>query len=625
MNSKDYWHDRETEALQHYITDEEEYSRHIEKIYMNMLDNVQKEINSFYGKYAAAEGITIAEAKKKISKADMDALARDAERYTKAAARDRKLNGGQTDHSAFYFSKDANERMRLYNATMKINRLEMLKANIGKELVKGSAELDEYMTEILQGRTVEELERMAGILGESVKDNAKAAHSIVNASFHNATFSNRIWLYNDVMKADIDKLIQQGMIQGKNARVLAKDLRKYYTGSPKLKNGKNGAIYSAERLMRTELARVQIGAQEASLKANGFDMYQFNVNGGCCPDCEQAAKKDNGYGPGVYLLEDLQYGYNAPPLHPHCRCSISAYSDRKVYDAWFDYMDKTGQEISWQDFKKKHKEAANDPYKNMTFTQKKALIDANQQKIDRLREDKKQAEFDILMASNADEMGAAFKRAKDIQSQIEGLTLENDNIQKALGLPTNAKERFLAQEIDFKKLPHDVKDDEYGAVSSWTRTSYVDMNRYMRYGDKGVNPKAIQEAQTLMQCLDRNIVKEPFTARRGINTKAMDEWFGGESWRKQGFDPNGAIIVDKGFCATTPGKTGGFGGDVMAYIDVPAGAKGAYIADFSGAKQEQEFLLQCNTYFRVDHVEITYDKWNEPHYDVFLRVIVDEK
>ena len=382
MNSRDYWHDREIEALQHYITDEEEYSHHIEKIYMNMLDNVQKEISSFYGKYAAAEGITIAEAKKKISKADMDALARDAERYTKAAARDRKLNGGQTDYTAGYFSKEANDRMRLYNATMKINRLEMLKANIGRHLIKGSAELDEYMGEILQGRTVEELERMAGILGESVKDNAKAAHSIVNASFHNATFSNRIWLYNDVMKADIDKLIQQGMIQGKNARVLAKDLRKYYTGSPKLKNGKNGAIYSAERLMRTELARVQIGAQEKALKANGFDMYQFNVNGGCCPDCEQAAKKDNGYGPGVYLLEDLQYGYNAPPLHPHCRCSISAYSDRKVYDAWFDYMDKTGQEISWQDFKRGKQESG---YLSKTARHGTNDVDAEYIKSDKFR------------------------------------------------------------------------------------------------------------------------------------------------------------------------------------------------------------------------------------------------
>ena len=34
--------------------------------------------------------------------------------------------------------------MRLYNATMKINRLELLKANIGLEMVSGFDELQKY-------------------------------------------------------------------------------------------------------------------------------------------------------------------------------------------------------------------------------------------------------------------------------------------------------------------------------------------------------------------------------------------------------------------------------------------------------------------------------------------------
>ena len=54
-----------------------------------------------------------------MSKLDIAAYQRKAKRYV--ADKD--------------FSKQANEEMRLYNLTMKVNRLEMLKANIGLELV----------------------------------------------------------------------------------------------------------------------------------------------------------------------------------------------------------------------------------------------------------------------------------------------------------------------------------------------------------------------------------------------------------------------------------------------------------------------------------------------------------
>ena len=95
------------------------------------------------------------------------------------------------------FSEQANEEMRLYNATMRINRLEMLKANIGLEMIAGHDELEKFMSGILRGRTEAELERQAGILGKTIRTNAQKANAIVNASFHNATFSNRIWQYAD--------------------------------------------------------------------------------------------------------------------------------------------------------------------------------------------------------------------------------------------------------------------------------------------------------------------------------------------------------------------------------------------------------------------------------------------
>ena len=325
-----YWTKREAEALKHYAKDEKEYDKRISEIYANMLDHAQTEINAFYGKYAASEGISIAEAKKRVSKLDIEEYERKAKKYVEDAARDRKLNGGKTDHSGYYFSSKANEEMKLYNLTMKVNRLEMLKANIGLELVKGHAELESFMEEILQGRTLDELERMAGILGPGVKNAVKAAQALVNASFHNATFSDRIWQYHDVMKADLSNLLQRGLIAGKHPRVLAKELKTYFIGEKK-KNGKKGAKYSAERLMRTELARVQTEAHRLSFVRNGYDQYMFIAHSDCCDLCKPINGK-------VFNVKDMMPGDNAPPLHSNCRCSVAAYVDDDEYEAWLDSL-----------------------------------------------------------------------------------------------------------------------------------------------------------------------------------------------------------------------------------------------------------------------------------------------
>lgn len=319
MNSRDYWAEREAEQLKHYITDEAEYDKQLKQIYNNMLDGVQQQINAFYGKYAATEGITIAEAKKRVSKLDIAEYERKAKKYV----RDKD------------FSDQANEEMRLYNLTMKVNRLEMLKANIGLELIAGHDELEKFMGGILKGRTEEELQRQAGILGKTVLHNAAKASAIVNSSFHNARFSDRIWMYQDVLRADLNRILQTGLIQGKNPRALTREIREKF----------NATRYNAERLMRTELARVQTEAQKQSFIRNGFDMYMFICNEhatkhGTCDICQGLNGKH-------FKVEKMMPGENAPPLHPHCRCSTAAWVDDKEYDAWLDFLANGGTTEEW--------------------------------------------------------------------------------------------------------------------------------------------------------------------------------------------------------------------------------------------------------------------------------------
>lgn len=321
MNSAEYWRLREEKQRLKNIKDEKEYDKKIKEIYQRMMDEVQSEINNFYAKYAKDTGITMAEAKKRASNLDMEVYSRKAKKYVEEKN----------------FSKQANKEMKLYNLTMKVNRLELLKANIGLALVSGHDELEKYMDELLENRTLDEIQRQAGILGPTILDNADTAHSIVNASFHNATFSDRIWMHQDLLKYDLESLLVAGLIQGKNPNELARLLRKRF----------NVKISDAQRLMRTELARVQIAAQQKSYEANGFDEYEYITCGigDACDTCRALDGK-------VFPINRMNVGDNAPPMHPNCHCSTGPHMDRKIYDEWLDGLASGRHSLRFDEYKK---------------------------------------------------------------------------------------------------------------------------------------------------------------------------------------------------------------------------------------------------------------------------------
>lgn len=328
MSSYDYWKEREEAQRKKNIKDEKEYDKEIKKIYQNMMDRINNEIYSFYAKYASDNGITMREAKKRASKLDIEEYARKAAKYVEEKN----------------FSKQANEEMKLYNLTMKVNRLELLKANIGLELIKGHNILYQFFYKLLHRRVTNEADRLSGILGDTIIDNKKFADSIVNASFHNATFSDRIWMYQDLLKNDINNLLQTGLIQGRNPNVLARDLRKRF----------NVKISNAERLMRTEMARVQIDAQIKSYAANGIDEFEYIACGGSdvCDICKKLDGK-------VFKVSKMLISENAPPMHPNCHCSTGIHIDNKEYEDWLNYIESGGTTKEWNSLTKENKHAIN--------------------------------------------------------------------------------------------------------------------------------------------------------------------------------------------------------------------------------------------------------------------------
>jgi SPP1 gp7 family putative phage head morphogenesis protein len=320
--SSDYWRRREEEWLAQNRKSEKAQADEVQAIYDYMLDEIEKEINSFFERYAYKEGISMAEAKKRADTIDIEAYMRKAAKYVK-----------EKD-----FSDQANKEMRLYNMTMKVNRLELLKSSIGLDLVAGHDELKTYMGEKLTDHVVETLRHNAAILGPTIMNDAdRKAKAIVNSSFHNATFSDRIWQHQDKLRNEMTNILTTALIGGRNPREFVPKLRKRFDVSAR----------DAERLLRTEQARVQIEAQKESYKDENIEEYEYIACGlaDCCDICRALDGKH-------FKVSKMVVGENAPPMHPNCHCSTGPYLDRKEYDEWLDSYKE--HHMSYSDWIKMH-------------------------------------------------------------------------------------------------------------------------------------------------------------------------------------------------------------------------------------------------------------------------------
>lgn len=317
-DAENYWVRREAKAREKSQSDDSDKSDVVKRIFEYMFHNVTEQINAWYSKYASKEGISMSEAKKRADKLDIKAYEEKAKKYVK-----------EKD-----FSQQANDEMKIYNLTMKANRLELLKSEVALELAAGNDEYEKYVEDCLKDKTIDEMERQAGILGKTIKNNGDMIKSIVNASFYNATFSERIWANQDMLRSELEGYMIKAIIQGKSTTSLISDMRKRFDVS----------YYAADRLLRTEERRIQTDVAKRSYEENGFGQYKYVVmNTKACDEC----RKLDG---NIYDTKDMTPGVNAPPMHPICHCSTVPYIDRKLFDEYLG--DPDSDDMTFEEWKK---------------------------------------------------------------------------------------------------------------------------------------------------------------------------------------------------------------------------------------------------------------------------------
>lgn len=307
--SKSYWDQRveEEKKWQELVKkDIDKYNQHIVELYNNAISDINKQIKSDIafsgGNLVKAEDMKEYETLAKRAVAKANALRSQGKHVTRKD-----------------FSEDVNRRLKVYNATMRINRNEILKSKIGARLVELGVDQEGSLTDKLWDKYTQEKERQAGILGITTKSNlwtSKEVQEQIAGQIAGANFSKRIWADIDGLKGQLDGLVSNAVIRGESPIKTAKRLTGMVSASI------TNQEYAAERLARTEMARVQFEAQKKSIIDTGYKYVKWIAEADACRTCREIAYKDNGYDEdGVYKAKEVP----DIPVHPNCMCSISAH------------------------------------------------------------------------------------------------------------------------------------------------------------------------------------------------------------------------------------------------------------------------------------------------------------
>lgn len=269
------------------------------QLYQESFDRMQSEIDRFYLAYAKKEGLTKQEAMKKASEFDVTKFAKKAEKAVK-----------EKD-----FSPKTNSWLRTYNLKMKVSRLELLKAELALEIQNLTTEVNEVFDKARRDEYLAEFKRQAGILGISSNGAKKRMQSVLDADFYGQKFSSRIWGSNG-LQANL-----QGEVSSSLSRIFT-DMMGYKQEMGRLAKKYETSKANAQRLLKTEIARINADTQLAMLKENGFTHMIFVAEPGACDICGPLDQK-------AIPIAKVEKGVNMFPMHPNCRCSAYGHIEMK--------------------------------------------------------------------------------------------------------------------------------------------------------------------------------------------------------------------------------------------------------------------------------------------------------
>ena len=553
--NKDYWIWRAEQLEQRAAEQGETLIRQALRHYKRAAQEISSQIEEFYGRYAAEQGLSYAEAVKVLRGSEAKAWTKTLGAYVEEI--------GALPDGALKDRLKAELDARAYSS--RITRLDALKAQVDMEVDRLMVNLENEMREGFGDlytdsyyRKMYDIQRHAGKMFDFAHLDRELVEQALSYPWSGADFSSRLWENKRALLFHLREIMTQGAIQGKGVAALSKEL-----------SDKLGQSYkTAERLIRTEANHFHNAADVAAYEAAGVRQYEFiatldNRTSAVCAGLDGK----------VFDIKDARTGVNYPPLHPWCRSCTVEYDP----DEWKDW-EAIGQPMP----------------KRMTYDEWAAERGVEP------------ATKPAEVLNTGGESGKIKAEKKEYKIFHDGDAANQffyyDNYEKDHGLLAKKKSQYGKWE---KALTATQKS----AIDAYTTGGYSDLNNFLRKRKDWRDLEA--ESMTMFRDDLRSVISE-FVLKEPIK---VYRYTGKDTFGAELVDMIGKEWSDAGFMSTSPVMEGVknavvTGKDYLLEIDVPSGKGiGAYLNNLSPWKdQEYEFLLKDGTVFEITDVDTNGDQ-----------------
>ena len=309
MRSKEYWEGRFVELQRSQLKRADSFAHELEDLHARMQKEIDDDITVWHKKVATANGISMADAKKLMSRKDRKEFQWTLEEYEQHAKAD--LLSGVT--SANVMNASANWHLS-YLDGMKLQ----LEHHVDKLYKNIDSKTRNHFKESLNENylnTAFELQKGIGI-GEKMEipyDEQKLENILRTPwASDGKNFSQRIWKDRTQLVNNLQKNLSESVIRGDSdtdmIQALSKDEKK--------------AEFNTRRLVETESAFFDSESERQCCEDFGIEKYRFLavLDMKTSDICQELDNK-------VFLEKERQVGVNAPPMHPFCRSTTAPVVD----------------------------------------------------------------------------------------------------------------------------------------------------------------------------------------------------------------------------------------------------------------------------------------------------------
>ena len=310
MRNADYWRGRFSILEDSAHREAQRTIQDMEELYLDAQRSVQKEIESWYARFAVNNQISLTDARKWLTAGQLEEFHWSVEQYIKI--------GEQAGLDAAWLKKLENASARFH-----ISRLEAVQTGIQQqlELLYGNQvdSLDALLKKVVGNgytHTAFEVQKGVGLGWDITGLDQKKLETLLSKPWttDGRTFSDRIWFKKQELVDSLQKELVQGLLRGDSPQKITDAIQKKFKVSR----------YQAARLVNTETSYFNALAAKETYKELGVKNVEIleTLDSITCAFCASMDRK-------VVPMSEFQPGVTVPPFHPHCRGTTVPAIDEK--------------------------------------------------------------------------------------------------------------------------------------------------------------------------------------------------------------------------------------------------------------------------------------------------------